>query len=274
MRLNFESARQVRVERVDGSEVALINLPFGVDYVDKVFETPDQTPFDPLLLPDLQGRWAIPSLSDGTITFGAAEHTDTGTVLFNDTGPEAGATITIECMAHAEGQAAGCQLSADGASPLRVESAFAALGDVEEQRVLFREADGNAVWAVRVPLGGLESALPTLPAEGFWTIPGQPGTGMHLQHRGPILAMSQFDFIEGLPHWRLGVAPLAGTATVVQLNSYGGGSCLGCMPHVPGTRRAPQPMHCLPSHRRSCHKGRSLLRARFSSATGGRTVRR
>lgn len=232
VRLTFESARQVRVERLDGTVLPLINLPFGADYASTSLQTPEQTAFDPLALPDLQGRWAIPELSQGTIRFGAPELTEAGTVLFPDTRPDVGATITIECMPQSEAQAAGCQLSVEGASAPSVESAFAALGDVEEQRVLFREADGNPVWAVRVPFGGLESALPPQPADGFWTIPGQSGTGLHLQQRGELLAMSQFDFVNGLAHWRLGVAALAGNAATVPLSSYAGGSCFGCTPHI------------------------------------------
>src|SRR5690606_24799659 len=91
---------------------------------------------------------------------------------------------------------------------------------------------GEAPVAVRIPQSSTESVATLLPAEGFWSMPGRPGTGMHFQHRGDLLAVSQFDFVDGESHWRLGVAPLGLTGAQVALHSHSGGSCVGCTPHV------------------------------------------
>jgi hypothetical protein len=70
------------------------------------------------------------------------------------------------------------------------------------------------------------------PAEGAWSDQSRPGTGLHLQHRGPLLAVSQFGFREDQAHWRLDVAPLQGDSLLLLLRDYDAGSCFGCDPYV------------------------------------------
>jgi hypothetical protein len=91
---------------------------------------------------------------------------------------------------------------------------------------------------------------PMLPANGFWTDPRRPGTGLFLQQRGDLIAVSQFDYVDGVAHWRLDAAPLQGSALLLVLRNYEGGSCLACEPHV-----APD-----------VGPGGTVLRMRFESA--------
>jgi hypothetical protein len=70
------------------------------------------------------------------------------------------------------------------------------------------------------------------PAEGFWTDPSRPGTGLYLQHRGDLVAVAQFEYVAGLAVWRLDTAPLQGTSLAVVLREFSDGSCFACEDHV------------------------------------------
>ena len=230
MRLVFASSRTATAELADGTVVPLVNLAFGADYVD-VELAPDDEVFGSLHLPDLSGRWAIPSLRSRIITFGLPQVGEGGVVTWPGTtdAPDLG-TVAVECSPASAEHEAGCFLSD---VPVR-NIAFAALGDVGEERIHFRVGDSAQVWhAVRVPEGGLESNTAVRPADGFWSVPGQPGTGLHFQARDELLAVTAFDFVDGDPHWRLGVATLEGAGAEVTLQSFSGGSCFGCTPHAP-----------------------------------------
>src|SRR5690606_37878994 len=204
MRLDFESARTATALLVDGTVVPLVNLAFGTDYVETPFDAHDEA-YGTLVLPDLEGTWAMPAWVPDIVTFGPAVEDD-GTIVFFQTPSEdnAGETV-VQCSAATAERPAGCTITNHCCSP--PVRAFAPLGDLGEDRLRFQfQGSGESFHAVRIPQDGVESTARLLPAEGFWTIPGKSGTGMHFQHRGELLAVSQFDFVDEESHWRLGVA--------------------------------------------------------------------
>jgi hypothetical protein len=81
------------------------------------------------------------------------------------------------------------------------------------------------------------------PAEGAWTSQTRPGTGLMLQHRGQLLSIAQFDYREGLAHWRLGVTPMQRDSALALLRDYADGSCFGCPAHAsPSTALGGMPL--------------------------------
>lgn len=240
MRLHFDSARTAIAELADGTVLPLVNLAFGASYVAADLGT-DAT-YGPLALPDLAGRWAIhgPVFAEDIVPLGPAQPVQGGAFLFDASNGE----LRVECVPASDDRGAGCFLSDTRPSPPLLRMAFAPLGDVTESRVVFgpSQADGEPVVAVRVPPPGMQDDAGPLPADGFWTIPGRSGTGVHFQQRGELLAASLFDFAQGAARWRLGVAPLGHEGTDVALHAHSGGSCFACAPHVRPTADAEPPV--------------------------------
>lgn len=85
---------------------------------------------------------------------------------------------------------------------------------------------------------GPESATPSRrPAEGAWSDQAQPGTGLYLQTRGPLLSVAQFDYLDDRAQWRLDVTPMRGDQALLLLRDFENGSCFGCDPYAPASTR-------------------------------------
>lgn len=89
-----------------------------------------------------------------------------------------------------------------------------------------------------------------LPAEGFWSTVGQPGSGLFLERRGGLLALSAYSYHQDDAYWVLAAGPYAGDSALLRMNGYTDGDCLGCAGH-----RAPTGM-----------KSAMALKLRFESA--------
>lgn len=225
MRIDFASARTATAMLVDGTVVPLVNMSYGADYV--AVDTGTTEEFGSLALPDLSGTWAIGGPVQRVVTFYPPDVGPPGAHFVSVDTP----TVRIRCGLVSDDPTLQCILD-DADLPPSTVFGVATLGNVSEDRVLFQDYEGGSFVAIRIPDAGSEAMNAPLPAEGFWTIPGKSGTGMHFQHRGELLAVSQFDFVEEESHWRLGVAPLGADGAEVALHSYSGGSCFGCTPHV------------------------------------------
>lgn len=77
------------------------------------------------------------------------------------------------------------------------------------------------------------SSVRILPADGFWAPVGQPGSGLFLERRGDLLAVSEYTYLpgEGTPIWLLGTGAYAGTNAPLLMRAYHDGDCLGCTEH-------------------------------------------
>lgn len=95
-------------------------------------------------------------------------------------------------------------------------------------------------------------AVRVLPADGFWAPVDQPGSGLFLERRGDLLAVSLYSYAddEGQPYWLLGTSAYAGDKALLLLRGYSDGDCLGCADH-----RAP-----------TAFGGGNALQLRFESA--------
>jgi len=72
-----------------------------------------------------------------------------------------------------------------------------------------------------------------LPADGFWTPVGQPGSGLFLERRGDLLALSMYSYLPGAaqPFWLLGTGTYASDSAPLLMRAYQDGDCLGCADH-------------------------------------------
>lgn len=79
------------------------------------------------------------------------------------------------------------------------------------------------------------AAARVLPAEGFWSPVGMPGSGLFLERRGELLALSAYtyDKNDGTPQWANGVGSYSGDSVPMQLQGFRDGDCLGCAEHRP-----------------------------------------
>jgi hypothetical protein len=116
---------------------------------------------------------------------------------------------------------------------------------------VFTDASSTTVLGeLELTVGAAATSLDFRPAEGFWTDPARPGTGLFLQHRGDLVAVAQFDQVQGAPLWRLDAAPLQARTLLLTLREHRGGSCFDCDPHALPTMSS----------------GGDVLRMRFESA--------
>lgn len=229
LRLQFESARQV-VATVDGQhQTWLTPLAFGRRYTDVVLDEWFHNPFGMLPLPDLAGMWAIGSATRGYsfVEIGEAEPAGEA-VQFPVQRTFPPTPLRLHCLHETDDVAAGCHLlEGDPPHPL----AFAKLGDVTTGQIHFSPAPGQAgapTVAVRVEPPTYDGNELHSPASGFWSVPGQPGTGALVQHEGSVLGVSLLDFSAGRSHWTLGAAPAGMAAVDVALASYTSDACFTC----------------------------------------------
>lgn len=100
---------------------------------------------------------------------------------------------------------------------------------------------GNDGPVVRSELGTLEvvaaveRAPRLLPAEGYWSSPGRAGSGLFLERRGELLAVSSYSYAgsEGMPSWLLATGSHSGDSVPFRMLTFSGGDCLGCPGHSP-----------------------------------------
>jgi hypothetical protein len=89
--------------------------------------------------------------------------------------------------------------------------------------------------SVRATLEVQEGALPVrvLPADGFWAPVGEPGSGLFLERRGDLLAVSLYTYRpqDASPFWMLGTGSYAGDDAPLLVRAYANGDCLGCTTH-------------------------------------------
>lgn len=78
-----------------------------------------------------------------------------------------------------------------------------------------------------------ESSPLLLSAEGFWSPVGQPGSGLFLERRGNLLAVSAYSYQQDDSFWLLGAANYSGDSALLSLRGYRDGACLGCSEHRP-----------------------------------------
>ena len=74
------------------------------------------------------------------------------------------------------------------------------------------------------------AVVQVLPADGFWSPVGQPGSGLFVERRANVLAVSMYSYAadSGRPTWLLGSGNYAGDTAPLLMGAYQDGDCLGC----------------------------------------------
>ena len=109
-----------------------------------------------------------------------------------------------------------------------------------------------------------------LPADGFWSPVGQPGSGLFLERRADLLAVSMYSYTagSGQPTWLLGSGTYAGDSVPLLMGAYLGGDCLGCAEY-----RAPTgPMGTAALQLRFESARRAWLDLPYAASAGGATT--
>lgn len=138
IRIRFESARRAWLEQGGREPVALVQVPFGAGYAPVALIDSADADFGPLPLPDLAGSWLFVGTAGdpeqvAVVSFGPGEPGDDGgSIDYPEINLDEGELgITLRCGSG--GERAGCSMIGFGVTPM----AFAALGDIEEDRMRF-----------------------------------------------------------------------------------------------------------------------------------------
>src|SRR5690606_24462053 len=72
-----------------------------------------------------------------------------------------------------------------------------------------------------------------LPADGFWAVVGEPGSGLFLAGRNGLLTASLYSYRPDVTgsheaFWQIGTAHYTGDTALVKLSYHEGGECLTC----------------------------------------------
>lgn len=150
LRLRFESARRAYADLTDGTTVPLVSFPFGVSYLPTRFPDLLDAEFGPLPLPDLAGRWALFGADDADVESGSLLQFADADLSVDGEASYSSATLRLHCKGMADERGAGCDVfdeAIGGGDAL----AFAALGDITEQRIRMVDNDGGIRYLVRAP---------------------------------------------------------------------------------------------------------------------------